>query len=69
MKAACFIPIKTNSERVPGKNFRLLNGRKLYEYILEHVRSAGVFDDIYVDTNSDEIRDICISGGVQLYRS
>ena len=63
MKVACFIPIKTNSERVPGKNFRLLNGRKLYEYILEHVRSADVFDDIYVDTNSDEIRDICISEG------
>ena len=24
MKTACFIPIKANSERVPGKNFRLV---------------------------------------------
>lgn len=55
MKTACFIPIKSNSERVPGKNFRLLNGKKLYEYICEHVKEAGVFDDIYIDTNSDEI--------------
>lgn len=55
MKTACFIPIKANSERVPGKNFRVLNGKKLYEYIIEHVLEADVFDDIYIDTNSAEI--------------
>lgn len=55
MKTACFIPIKANSERVPGKNFRVLNGKKLYQYICEHVKSANVFDDVYVDTNSEEI--------------
>lgn len=55
MKTACFIPIKAISERVPGKNFRLLNGRKLYEYIIEHAIQADCFDDIYIDTNSDEI--------------
>lgn len=55
MKTACFIPIKANSERVPGKNFRVLNGKKLYEYICEHVWQATVFDDVYVDMNSDEI--------------
>lgn len=55
MKIACFIPIKENSERVPGKNFRVLNGKKLYEYIIEHVMEAGCFDDLYVDTNSKEI--------------
>lgn len=56
MKTACFIPIKSNSERVPGKNFRVLNGKKLYEYILQHVIEANCFDDIYVDTNSEEIK-------------
>ncbi len=55
MKTAAFIPIKANSERVPGKNFRVLNGKKLYEHICEHVKQANVFDDVYVDTNSDEI--------------
>lgn len=55
MKTAVFIPIKANSERVPGKNFRVLNGKKLYEYICEHVKQADVFDDVYIDTNSDEI--------------
>lgn len=55
MKTACFIPIKANSERVPGKNLRVLNGKKLYQYICEHVKSADVFDDVFIDTNSDEI--------------
>lgn len=56
MSTACFIPIKANSERVPGKNFRALNGKKLYEYIIEHSLEADAFDDIIIDTNSDEIK-------------
>lgn len=56
MKIACFIPIKENSERVPGKNFKILNSKKLYEYIIENAISAECFDDIYIDTNSSEIR-------------
>ncbi len=61
MKTACFIPIKANSERVPGKNFRDLNGKKLYRYICEHVQQADVFDDIYIDTNSEEIAEYAAS--------
>ncbi len=55
MKTACFIPIKAHSERVPGKNLRNLNGKRLYQYICENVKAADVFDVVYVDTNSDEI--------------
>ena len=60
---ACFIPIKTNSERVPGKNFRILNGKKLYQFICEHVKQAKVFDDVYIDTNSKEIAEYALSMG------
>lgn len=63
MKTAAFIPIKANSERVPGKNFRILNSRKLYEYIIDHSKEAGVFDDIYVDTNSEEIKEYAKASG------
>ena len=59
MRVACFIPIKSNSERVPGKNFRIICGRPLYAYIIEHAIEANCFDDIYVDTNSEEIKDYC----------
>ena len=64
MKTACFIPIKENSERVPGKNFRILNGKKLYEYIIEHVMEAQCFDDIYIDTNSKEIKEYVLKKGL-----
>lgn len=55
MKTACFIPIKAHSERVPGKNLRVLNGKKLYQYICENVKTADVFDAVFIDTNSEEI--------------
>ncbi len=64
MKAACFIPIKSHSERVPGKNLRLLNGKKLYQYICEHAKQAGVFDAIFVDTNSEEVASFAESIGL-----
>lgn len=66
MRTACFIPIKANSERVPGKNFRILNGKKLYCYICEHVKEAGIFDDIFVDTNSQEIADYAHEMGFEV---
>ena len=61
MKTACFIPIKENSERVQGKNFRVLNGKKLYEYIITHAIESACFDDIYIDTNSEEIKEYALS--------
>lgn len=63
MRTACFIPIKSNSERVPGKNFRVLNGKKLYEYICEHVKEANVFDEVFIDTNSEEIAEYAVKNG------
>lgn len=63
MKSSCFIPIKANSERVPGKNLRELNGKKLYKYICENVKEADVFDDVFIDTNSKEIADYARSMG------
>ena len=66
MSVACFIPIKANSERVPGKNFRMLNGKKLYEYICEHAKESDSFDAIYVDTNSLEISEYAQSLGLNV---
>lgn len=66
MKTACFIPIKANSERVPGKNLRMLNGKKLYQYICDHVKEADVFDDVFVDTNSQEVVDYAKRLGFQV---
>ena len=66
MKTACFIPIKAHSERVKGKNLRLLNGKPLYRYICEHVREADVFDDVYIDTDSAEISEYARTMGFEV---
>lgn len=66
MKTACFIPIKSNSERVPGKNFRILCGKPLYQHIIKNAIKANCFDDIYVDTNSEEVKKFCKELGVKI---
>lgn len=65
MSNVCFIPIKANSERIPGKNFQLLNGKKLYEYMIEHCLESNAFDEIYIDSNSDEIREYVEKKGLK----
>lgn len=45
------IPIKEHSERVPGKNFRVLKGRPLYEYIFETLSQSKYIEEVYVDTD------------------
>jgi CMP-N-acetylneuraminic acid synthetase len=59
MKTACFIPIKANSQRVKNKNTRLLGSKRLFEYIVDTVVESGVFDNIYVDTDSELIKEYC----------
>lgn len=56
---ACFIPIKKRSTRVIGKNFRLLNSRRLFEYIIETAIDSKSFDTIYIDTDSTEVLEHC----------
>lgn len=66
MKTAAFIPIKKHSERVNKKNFSELCGRKLYEHIILNALSADCFDDIYVDTDSQEIKSFCARNKVKV---
>lgn len=55
MRRAAFIPIKTNSTRLVGKNFRMLGGAPLYTHIINHAIKADCFDEVFVDTDSHEI--------------
>lgn len=65
MKIACFIPIKSSSDRVKGKNFRELNGKKLYEYIILNCIESNVFDEIFVDTDSEEVANFAHEKGLK----
>jgi len=54
MKTVCIVPIKKNSKRVKGKNFKLINKKPLYTYLLDKLKFCN-FDEIYVDSDSKVI--------------
>lgn len=61
------IPARGGSKRVPAKNLRYLCGRPMLAYAIECARSSGVFDEIYVNTDSAVIADLAAACGVKTY--
>lgn len=55
MKIAAFLPAKGTSERIESKNMKLLNGKPLFLYTLEKLVSCEFIDEVYLDSESDEI--------------
>jgi CMP-N,N'-diacetyllegionaminic acid synthase len=56
--AVAFVPARSGSERVPGKNLRPLAGHPLLAYAIETARQSGVFGRVVVSTDSEEIADV-----------
>lgn len=52
MKIYAIIPIKHISTRVPMKNFRMMNGKPLYYYIISTLLKIDRINKIIIDTNS-----------------
>ena len=63
-KVVAIIPIKKNSKRVKGKNFIKIKGKPLYRYLLDKLKKTH-FDEIYIDTDSSEIRNYALKMGYQ----
>jgi CMP-N,N'-diacetyllegionaminic acid synthase len=57
-RAVAFVPARAGSERVPGKNVRVLAGHPLLAYAIETARQSGVFERVVVSTDSEEIAEI-----------
>jgi CMP-N-acetylneuraminic acid synthetase len=55
MKIIALVPMRHHSQRVPGKNYRLLAGRPLYQHILTSLLDVPEIDQILVDTDSPVI--------------
>ncbi|MGH3078509.1 MAG: cytidylyltransferase domain-containing protein [Gaiellaceae bacterium] len=56
--AVAFVPARSGSERVPGKNVRLLAGHPLLAYAIETALQSGVFARVVCSTDSEEIADV-----------
>ena len=54
LKIVALLPIKLNSERVPGKNFKILGLKPLYKWILDKLISINLIDNIIINTDAIE---------------
>jgi CMP-N-acetylneuraminic acid synthetase len=54
-KITALVPMRHHSQRVPGKNFRPLAGKPLYEYIIETLLAVPEISSIVVDTDSQPV--------------
>lgn len=58
MKLLALIPARGGSKGVPGKNIRLLGGKPLLWYSYEVARISGLFSEIVLSTEDENIADV-----------
>lgn len=56
-KIIALVPMRHESQRVKGKNYRLLAGKPLYQHIISTLTTCPEISEIAVDTDSQEIMD------------
>ena len=56
-KFVAFVPMRHHSQRVPGKNYRLLAGKPLFHHIVGTLLAVPEISEILVDTDSDPVMD------------
>ena len=54
-RIAAFVPMRHDSERVKGKNYRPLGGRPLYHHIVSSLLACPQIDEVVIDTDSQLI--------------
>ncbi|MBN2446087.1 MAG: acylneuraminate cytidylyltransferase family protein [Phycisphaerae bacterium] len=64
MRIAAFIPAREGSKRVPNKNLINLGDRPLLAYTCQAALESGVFDDVFVNTDSPAIALVARRHGV-----
>ena len=69
MKRVAFVPIRLNSQRIAGKNMRLLGGRPMMTYLLDSLAAAKNIDQVYVYCSSREVEQYLPEGVKFLQRS
>lgn len=55
MRIVALLPMKKNSERVKGKNFRDLAGKPLFRWILDTLLEVEQIDQVVINTDAREI--------------
>ena len=60
------IPARGGSKRIPGKNIKPFAGKPLIAYSIEAALQSGLFDHVFVSTDSSEIAKVAIQFGAEI---
>ncbi len=66
MANICIIPARGGSKRIPKKNIKCFLGKPIIAYSIETAISSGLFDEVMVSTDSEEIATIAASYGAKI---
>lgn len=65
-KCLAVITARGGSKRVPRKNIKEFCGKPMIEYSIEAALKSGVFDEVMVSTDDDEIAEIAEKAGAKV---
>ena len=54
-KIVALLPMKANSERVKGKNFKIFNSKPLFRWMLDTLLAIKEIDQVIINTDAREI--------------
>ena len=66
MSKLAMITARGGSKRIPRKNIKEFNGKPIIAYSIEAALSSGVFDEVMVSTDDEEIADIAKKYGAKV---
>ena len=66
MKTLAMITARGGSKRIPRKNIKEFNGKPIIAYSIEAALGSGVFDEVMVSTDDEEIADIARNYGAKV---
>ncbi len=66
MKTLAMITARGGSKRIPRKNIKDFNGKPIIAYSIEAALTSGVFDEVMVSTDDEEIAEIAKKFGAKV---
>lgn len=66
MNNLCIIPARGGSKRIPRKNIKLFQGKPIIAHTIQHVMNAGLFNEVMVSTDDEEIKQVALKFGAKV---
>lgn len=66
MRTICVIPARAESSRFFEKPLALICGKPMIQWVYEHCREVDLFENVYVATDSDKIKNVAEAFGAEV---